>query len=453
MRRGEIDGRFDSNYWASHRLLAERYANPRYPLARLGDSTLAVQYGSSALANSENRGLRMVRMNNLQGDEWDFSDVKHVPLGLQEARRYRLKRGDLLFNRTNSKELVGKCGVFNEPGVWVSASYLIRVRMDDRKLLPQFTAFFLNSDAGRIQIDRVSRQIAGMTNVNAEELKDLVIPVPPIKKQEAFVVAMEVARASRRAKQAEADALLSSLDDYLLATLGISASLPDTRATFCISQANAKRRLDPHFHRPFFAQVQSALVANGARPLQELARFSHESWEPLNHHAPSFRYIEISGVDTATGEATWNEIATNEAPSRARMAVRHGDIIVSLTRPHHGAIAQITKDLDGCTASTGFAVLRDIAADVDSDYLWCAMRTQLSLQQMLQRASGGNYPAISETELANVLVPIPDMTTQKAIATEVQRRREQARRLRTEAEAQWVKAKRWFEDQLLGPAP
>ena len=73
----------------------------------------------------------MVRMNNLQADGWDFSDIKYVPLGLAASRRYRLKRGDVLFNRTNSKELVGKCEVFREPGVWVFASYLIRVRFNE----------------------------------------------------------------------------------------------------------------------------------------------------------------------------------------------------------------------------------------------------------------------------------------------------------------------------------
>lgn len=70
---------------------------------------------------------------------------------------------------------------------------------------------------------------------------------------------------------------------------------------------------------------------------------------------------------------------------------------------------------------------------------------------MLQRASGGNYPAITESELAKVLIPIPDKEVQQTIATEARRRREEARRLREEAEAGWQAAKRWFEEQLLGP--
>lgn len=68
---------------------------------------------------------------------------------------------------------------------------------------------------------------------------------------------------------------------------------------------------------------------------------------------------------------------------------------------------------------------------------------------MLQRASGGNYPAITEDELANIIVPVPALNVQEQMAAEVRDRREQARRLRAEAEADWAAAKIRFEDQLL----
>jgi len=74
------------------------------------------------------------------------------------------------------------------------------------------------------------------------------------------------------------------------------------------------------------------------------------------------------------------------------------------------------------------------------DYLWCALRSRLCLLQMLQRASGGNYPAIIEDELAKVLVPVPALKVQQQIAAEVRRRREEARSVRAEAEGDWAAA-------------
>jgi hypothetical protein len=262
---------------------------------------------------------------------------------------------------------------------------------------------------------------------------------------------MEAAREARRAKLMEAAALLAGLDGFLLETLGLTPLPTDGRKVFAVRCAAVRARFDPHFHFQAFAQNLRQLASHGAEPLGTLVTFSDEIWKPEKHEAPTFRYIEISNVNTHTGEVRWEDILVAKAPSRARMAVRSGDIIVSLTRPHHGAIAQITPDLNGCVASTGFAVLRGLNEQrVTDDYLWCVLRSRMCLSQMLQRASGGNYPAITELELAKVLVPVPSLDVQERIADEACRRREEARRLRAEAEAAWQAVKRWFEEQLLG---
>jgi hypothetical protein len=69
---------------------------------------------------------------------------------------------------------------------------------------------------------------------------------------------------------------------------------------------------------------------------------------------------------------------------------------------------------------------------------------------MRQRSSGGNYPAITEADLAVVMVPVLDLESQKQVVSEIHRRREQARQMDTEAEADWLAAKRRFEEKLLG---
>ena len=75
----------------------------------------------------------------------------------------------------------------------------------------------------------------------------------------------------------------------------------------------------------------------------------------------------------------------------------------------------------------------------------------MCLLQMLQRASGGNYPAITEAELAKVLVPVPTLEVQETIAAAARCRGNEVRRLGAEAVADWEAAKGWFEAQLLGP--
>lgn len=447
VRRGEISGRFDAKYCAFH----ERITSAHFPLASLG--TLVREepdYGSGAraVARTKTTEPRYIRITDFGDDgiEPGHEYVTADPIETDCA----LAENDLLFARSGAT--VGKTYLHEdvmEPAIF--AGYCIRFRLREDLALPRFVYWFTKTDAYWRWVATIQRP-AGQPNINKEEFKTVELPLPAPDVQAELVAAMDTARSQRRAKLADADALLSGLDGYVLGTLGLSLPTKDERKVFATRRATVPARFDPHFHLPAFAQVLRMLAANGSEPLGSLVSFSKETWKPEQHDGEIFRYIEISGVNRETGEAAAVDTRVADAPSRARMAVVDGDIIVSLTRPHHGSIAQITPELDGCVASTGFAVIRDVnEARLMRDYLWCILRTKMCLSQMLQRASGGNYPAITEPELAKVLIPVPDMGVQETIATEARRRREEARRLRVEADAGWQAAKRWFEEQLLGP--
>jgi len=102
VKRGELDGRFDCNFWRLTPLFHERFRKPVYPAVPLGSVVSLVQYGCSSLATELPVGVPMLRMNNLQDDGWDLRELKYINLGPDELERYRVVPGDLLFNRTNS---------------------------------------------------------------------------------------------------------------------------------------------------------------------------------------------------------------------------------------------------------------------------------------------------------------------------------------------------------------
>ena len=449
MRRGDAAARLDPQYQELDRRKRIYYANPRYALASLGSLATYVQYGISERANSANLGVPMIRMNNLQANGWDLADLKHIELDDVVLDRYRLLKGDLLFNRTNSKELVGKCEAFDEQGDWVFASYLIRVRLDTSRALPGFVSAFLNSPAGRIQIDQVSRQVAGMSNVNAEELRDLQIPLPSIAEQQRLLNELDTARTARDRALVQADKAINGFEEWALKAMGVDAAQPKRRSTFAVHIGSARNRLDPFHHLPEFIEIERAITSAPHARLGDLVSFSTNTWNPANHPEPTFRYIEISGVDRRRGKAIASAIATDEAPSRARMAVQPGDLIVSLTRPHHGSIALLGPEHQDCVASTGFAVIRKVADRSSTRFLWAVLRLSSSLRQMLRRASGGNYPAITQDQLANILIPLPDINTQQRVIDEAVRRSVEADALEAKAEGVWQQARERFEQQLL----
>jgi len=161
----------------------------RYPVVAMDDLLVRVQYGTSEKANTEGDGVAVLRMNNIKDGELDFGDIKHVRLSATDVDRWRLADGDVLINRTNSKELVGKCAVFRGTREFVFASYLIRLQLDPKRVRPEFVAAVLNGPVGRRQIDGLSRQIIGQANINSKELRSLRLPLPPLEVQDALIAA------------------------------------------------------------------------------------------------------------------------------------------------------------------------------------------------------------------------------------------------------------------------
>jgi len=197
----------------------------RYAVADVGSLAELIQYGTSEKANTVGDGTPVIRMNNLVDGILDLRNLKHIRLPDSETKNLTLVDGDILFNRTNSKELVGKCAVFHEPAKYVFASYLIRVRLDAQRTNPDFLAFALNSPIGRQQIDALSRQIIGQANINSEELRSLRIPLPPLPVQQAMMKRVKTGRAEVAAlkgdARAHAEAARTDVEAMILGTKSV----------------------------------------------------------------------------------------------------------------------------------------------------------------------------------------------------------------------------------------
>lgn len=138
-----------------------------------------VAYGTSAKCDDSDDGIPVLRMGNIVAGALDMSSLKYLPVDHSEFPALLLRPGDLLFNRTNSAELVGKSAVFRlTTGSWSFASYLIRVRTVEIKA--EWVAFYINSAYGRAWVNEVKNQQVGQANVNGSKLKHLAIPLPPL---------------------------------------------------------------------------------------------------------------------------------------------------------------------------------------------------------------------------------------------------------------------------------
>jgi type I restriction enzyme S subunit len=129
-------------------------------------------------------------MGNLVDGKLDLGNLKYLPSGHGEFPDLFLEHGDVLFNRTNSAELVGKTAVYRGvPKPCSFASYLIRLRLEGA--MSEWLSYYLNSPFGRSQINAVVSQQVGQANVNGTKLKAFQIPLPPLAEQRRIVAKIE----------------------------------------------------------------------------------------------------------------------------------------------------------------------------------------------------------------------------------------------------------------------
>lgn len=161
--------------------------NPKsFPKGTIRDLVSSANYGTSEKANEQTGQYPILRMNNITYEGgWDFSSLKYVDLDEASSHKYMAKKGDLLFNRTNSKELVGKTAVFMRDEPMAIAGYLVRVRMNGRGN-PHYVSGYLNSTHGKRTLEARAKSIVGMANINAQEMQDIPLLIPPIELQDKY---------------------------------------------------------------------------------------------------------------------------------------------------------------------------------------------------------------------------------------------------------------------------
>ena len=142
------------------------------------------------------------------------------------------------------------------------------------------------------------------------------------------------------------------------------------------------------------------------------------SWNPARDgYDQIIRYIDLSSVNQDTKTIHLNEpVVARESPSRARQLVQTGDVLVSTVRPNLNGVAIIDSSLDGATASTGFCVLRPDEEKLDRAYLFHWVKTSEFILDMVRKATGASYPAVSDRIVLESKIPLPPIAEQKRIA-------------------------------------
>ncbi|SFD69502.1 type I restriction enzyme, S subunit [Sulfitobacter brevis] len=161
--------------------------------ARVGDLSLFTQYGTSEKSHPVDKGVPVLAMGNIQDGRVIWGNDKKIPATSKELPNLFLKTFDLLYNRTNSAELVGKTGLYlGEDDCRTFASYLIRIRLSSQSTSPYYLNLAMNAPVFRdTQIVPLIKKQTGQANVNGTALKNMLVPLPPLAEQHRIVAKVD----------------------------------------------------------------------------------------------------------------------------------------------------------------------------------------------------------------------------------------------------------------------
>ena len=243
-----------------HRLDAEFY-QPQYfidfsrgkwePIKKFLD---ICQYGISQAMIEEPRGYPIFRMDDIKDCFLLDDEVKYIEIPEEVFDQFKLEINDILFNRVNAEEFVGRTGIFKLKGNFTFASYLIRLRVKpNSEILPDYLNIFLNTEYGKRQIRRFSRRAVNQANVNAEELKNFKICIIPLKIQN------QISQLSDEAwnKIELSKSLYSQAENILLEELGLKGFKSQYKLFYTanLSEAFKVHRIDAEYFQPAYEKV------------------------------------------------------------------------------------------------------------------------------------------------------------------------------------------------------
>ena len=196
-------------------MFGDPVTNPMgWEMGVIGDLLESVNYGSSKKADPESGAYPILRMNNITySGEWNFKNLKYIDLNEKDVGKYLVYKGQLLFNRTNSKELVGKTAVYRQEKPMAFAGYLVR-GIVNKLADAEYIGTFMNTPQLKTYLQNKCKNIVGMANINAKEFQLIPIPKPPLHLQQRFasiVESIEKQKERLKAQLSQMDTLFASL--------------------------------------------------------------------------------------------------------------------------------------------------------------------------------------------------------------------------------------------------
>lgn len=389
-----------------------KYEPPKgWKRVSLGYALESTQYGITT-SSSEGR-YRMFRMNNFVNGRMSPDNVISVDVSDEEAEQYILRKGDILFNRTNSYDLVGKTGIFDLDGVYIFASYLVRLNVDRQKAIPEFINYFLNSPATQTKLKVIATKGVSQANINPTNLqKDVTLLLPPLPEQRKIA------------------AVLSTWDTAIDTTEKLIAAKEQLKKGLMQRLLTGKMRL-----REFRGEKWKKYE------FSEMAAVVKDHYDPRKNTG-KYRCIELEHIEQGTGFLLGYTYTDRQIS--IKNTFKAGHILFGKLRPY--LRKYWLASFDGMCSSEIW-VLQHQRKIVRNMFLFYLIQSSVFIQACAV-TSGTKMPRADWAFVSEIPFQIPSLTNQQKIASVLSTCDQEIQLLKTQLDA-LKRQKKGLMQQLL----
>ena len=416
------DFRTDSSFYT-----ATLFVNPNLEYRPIGKCLHSSQYGISISMNEDGKGFPIYRMNEIHNLLCDLDVNKFADISLGELSTFVLRDRDVLFNRTNSFEWVGRTGIYykNDDVNRVFASYLVRLIPDTSIILPEYLTTFLNTKFGMADIKRRARQSINQTNVNPEEVKEIRIPILDMELQQEVAIRLQNANQKRIVAQS----LYSSAESYLLECLGMQdfVANPDAYNIKTLKESFLEGgRIDAEYYLPKYDDLERLIESFECARLSDLCTLIDHGKQPPYVEGGEVRvfsqkWIGDKGIDYGFIDSTEEPMTSlSFATDNPEYVCRQNDIVYYSVGANIGYCHNYLSDVPMMPGSF-ITIIRADKSKINPLYLGFVLNSFIGRTQAEKRKSGTAQPYIYPKDLKEFIIPLIRPEVQAEIAQHIQR--------------------------------
>jgi len=420
--------RIDANFYVS-RFSAIKKLHQQYK--NLGDLCKFPRAKTPPRELYFNSGVPVIKLKNVSNYFLQLKDTDFIPQSNYQEF-VQPKTGDILITATG-EGTIGRVGIFENGIKCVVTAEVMLVRSEN--INPYFLLAYLRSPHGRYQLERYARGSTGQTHLYSKDVA--LTPLPQVSEKAQKEIENLVKQACQKKKSAdekyeEAEENLYELLGYKELNLKFEKSF-EAEATEVFSTM----RFDSEYYQPKYKKIIEILNKSSfkAEKLEKIIKISAKKINPKANPTKKIKYVELANINPSTGEIdSFNELYGYEAPSRARMAIKVGDVVVASLAGSLDNIGIVPKELDGEVASTGFFVVN--SENYLNEFLFLLFRSEIMKKQLEQKTAGAIMAAVPKSVFGDLLVPVIPKQKQEKIAELVKQSfvlRKEAKQLLDEA--------------------